>query len=59
VVPETGTEMIDGQIRQVLPSEPPHADEQCNIAYVIRPDAVPGYVASTELLTRVDRRHDR
>jgi hypothetical protein len=54
VEPETGTEMIDGAIRRVLPADPPHADEQCNIAYVIRPDVAPGYTASTELLTRVD-----
>jgi hypothetical protein len=58
VTPETGTEMIHGEIRRVLPAEPPHADQQCDIAYVIRADVVPGYVASTELLTRVDDESD-
>jgi hypothetical protein len=54
VEPEAGTELIGGEIRKALPAEPPHADEQCNIAYVIRSDVAPGYAASTELLTRVD-----
>jgi hypothetical protein len=58
VEPETGTEMLRGQVRKVLPAEPPHADEQCNIAYVIRSDVAPGYTASTELLTRVDNEAD-
>jgi hypothetical protein len=58
VKPETGTEMIRGQIRKALPAEPPHADRQCDIAYVIRSNVAPGYVASTELLTRMDRESD-
>jgi hypothetical protein len=58
VEPETGTEMIQGKLRKALPAEPPHADRQCDIAYVIRSDVAPGYVASTELLTRVERASD-
>jgi hypothetical protein len=58
VEPETGTEMIRGQIRKVLPAEPPHADEQCRIASVIATNVAPGYAASTELLTRVDEEAD-
>jgi hypothetical protein len=58
VEPETGTEMIRGQVRKALPAEPPHADRQCDIAYVIRSDVAPGYAASTELLTRVDDEAD-
>ena len=54
VRPETGTEMIRGEVRRVLPAESPHADRQCDIAYVLRSEVAPGYVASTELLTRVD-----
>jgi hypothetical protein len=54
VEPETGTEMIRGEIRKALPALPPHADEQCRIASVIGINVVPGYAASTELLTRVD-----
>jgi hypothetical protein len=58
VTPETGTEMIRGEVMKALPAEPPHADRQCDIAYVIRSDVAPGYVASTELLTRMDRESD-
>lgn len=58
VQPETGTEMIRGEVRRVLPAEPPHADRQCDLAYVIRSEVAPGYVASTELLTRVDGESD-
>jgi hypothetical protein len=54
VEPETGTEMIGGEVRNVLPAEPPHADEQCRIASVIATTVAPGYAASTELLTRFD-----
>ena len=54
VRPETGTEMIRGEVRRVLPAESPHADQQCDLAFVLRSGVAPGYVASTELLTRVD-----
>ena len=55
VEPETYQEMIDGQIIQVAPSDPPHADCQFDIAYVLRANVADGYVGSTELLTRVSR----
>jgi hypothetical protein len=58
VQPETGTEMIHGEIRRVMPAEPPHADQQCDIAYVIRAAVASGYVATTEMLTRVDHESD-
>jgi RNA polymerase-binding transcription factor DksA len=58
VEPETRTEMIDGEFRQALPGEPPHADTQCDVSYVIRANVVPGYVASTDLLTRVSEDSD-
>ena len=55
VEPETYQEMIDGEIMQVAPSDPPHADCQFDIAYVLRANVADGYVGSTELLTRVSR----
>ncbi len=58
VVPETGQEMIDGVIVEVAPSLPPHSDRQCDIAYVIRACTAPGYIASTELLTRASADND-
>ncbi|MCG8424042.1 MAG: Uma2 family endonuclease [Proteobacteria bacterium] len=58
VEPETYQEMIDGQIIQVAPSGPPHADRQFDIAYVLRANVADGYVGSTELLTRVSHDND-
>jgi hypothetical protein len=58
VQPETGTEMFRGEVRRVMPADPAHAQGQCNIAYVIQSDVARGYVASTELLTRVDHDSD-
>ena len=53
VEPETDREMIGGQVVKVAPSEPPHADRQVDIGYVLRANAAPDYVVSAELLTRV------
>ncbi len=53
VEPETGHEMLDGRVMEVAPAYAPHADQQCDLAYVLRAHVAPGYVASTELLTRV------
>ena len=58
VEPETYQEMIDGQVIQVAPSEPPHADRQFDIAYALRAHVADGYVGSTELLTRVSEHTD-
>ncbi|MCG8417808.1 MAG: Uma2 family endonuclease [Proteobacteria bacterium] len=58
VEPESDREMIDGQIIQVAPSGPPHADRQFDIAYVLRANVADGYVGSTELLTRVSHDND-
>ena len=52
VTPETGQEMLDGQVMRALPALPPHGDRQCDVSYVIRAFTAPAYVASTELLTR-------
>ena len=53
VEPETGREMLGGRVMEVAPADAPHADQQCDLAYVLRAHVAPGYVASTELLTRV------
>ncbi|MCG8416893.1 MAG: DUF3604 domain-containing protein [Proteobacteria bacterium] len=58
VEPETYQEMLDGQVIQVAPSEPPHADRQFDIAYSLRAHVADGYVGSTELLTRVSEHND-
>ncbi len=58
VEPETGREMLDGRVMEVAPADAPHADQQCDLAYVLRAHVAPGYVASTELLTRVADKSD-
>ena len=58
VTPETGQEMLDGQVMRALPALPPHGDRQCDVSYVIRAFTAPAYVASTELLTRTSATSD-
>ncbi|MCG8417970.1 MAG: Uma2 family endonuclease [Proteobacteria bacterium] len=58
VEPETDREMIDGQIIQVSPANPPHADRTVDISYVLRANVAPNYVASADLLTRVSDEND-
>jgi hypothetical protein len=57
-VPEAGEEYVDGVRYEVMGAEPEHADPQCQLAYVVRACVAPGYVASTELLTRSDQGSD-
>ena len=58
VEPETYQEMLDGQVRDLAPADPPHADQQFDLAYVLRAHVADGYVGSTELLTRVSEHND-
>ncbi len=58
VEPESGHEMIDGRVMEVTPADAPHADKQCDLVYVLRAHVAPGYVASTELLTRVSKQNN-
>jgi len=53
VEPETGKEMIGGEIVEVAPAELPHAGHQFDLGYVLRGNVAPGYRGATELLTRV------
>jgi Uma2 family endonuclease len=52
VEPETPVEMIRGRRVEVTPAKPPHADGQFKLSYVIGAHVRPGYVGSSELLTR-------
>ena len=54
VVPETTRdELVRGRKVIAQPAAPPHADRHAQVDYVIRAHAAPGYVASSDLLTRV------
>ncbi len=57
-IPEAGEEYIDGVRYEVMAGEPEHADPQCQLAYVVSACVASGYIASTELLTRVDQGSD-
>jgi hypothetical protein len=52
VKPETREEMIRGRRVLAMPAHPPHADRHFKLDYVLGPHIKPGYVGSTELLTR-------
>jgi hypothetical protein len=55
VVPETTREeMLDGRRLHAVPAEPQHGDPHCRLDFLIAAHAKPGYVGSTDLLTRVD-----
>jgi len=52
VQPETREERLHGRRLQALPANPEHGDEHTELDYLARGDLAPGYVASTDLLTR-------
>jgi hypothetical protein len=58
VEPETREEMIRGRRVVALPALGPHADRQCELSYVIRAHVRPGFVGSSELLTRASKDSD-
>src|SRR5689334_18211545 len=52
VEPETREEMVRGQRVIAMPARPPHADRHCELDYVIRAHVAPGYIPSSDMLTR-------
>ena len=52
VEPETRQEMLRGVLMEVQPANPPHAERQVDLAYVIRAHVAPGYIGADDLLTR-------
>jgi hypothetical protein len=59
VTPElTRDEMIRGRRVIAMPANPPHADRQLRLGYVIGAHVKPGFVGSAELLTRVSEGSD-
>jgi hypothetical protein len=49
---ETREEMVRGQLVIAAPALPPHADRHCELDYVIRAHVAPGYISSSDMLTR-------
>jgi hypothetical protein len=52
VRPETREEIIRGRRVMAMPANPPHADQQFGVGYVIGAHLKSGFVGSSELLTR-------
>jgi hypothetical protein len=50
--------MIRGRRVEAMPALPPHADRQFDLGYVIGAHVRPGYVGSSELLTRAGKGSD-
>jgi hypothetical protein len=51
-------EVVRGRRIQAMAANPPHADQQSRLDYLLNAHARPGYVVSTELLTRVGLKSD-
>lgn len=52
VKPETREEMVRGERVQAMPALPPHGDQHFRLDYVIGAHLRPGYIGSTDMLTR-------
>jgi hypothetical protein len=59
VEPEvTRDEIIGGRRVVAMPANPPHADQQSDLDYVLRAHKAPGYRTAADLLTRLDEDSD-
>ncbi len=59
VEPEvTRDEIIGGHRIVAMPANPPHADQQSRLDYILQALVAPGYIASADLLTRHDEESD-
>lgn len=56
--PETRDEIVRGRRVIAQPSLPPHGDRHCELDYVVRAHIRPGYISSTDLLTRTAAESD-
>lgn len=50
----TRDEIIGGRRVIALPANPPHANQQSDLDYVLRAHVAPGYLTAADLLTRLD-----
>src|SRR5689334_17918445 len=58
VQPETREEMVRGRRLVAMPAKPPHADRHFGLDYVLGGHVKPGWVGSTDLLTRTAKASD-
>lgn len=59
VVPETSREeMVRGEKILTMPANPPHAEQQQQLSYLIQSTTKSGFVGATDMLTRTSERSD-
>jgi hypothetical protein len=58
VEPESGREMLDGEVREALPAGPTHSRHHNQVDFVLRAYTAPEYGADTDLLTRLAIPHN-
>src|SRR5690606_3130170 len=58
VEPESRQEMVRGELISAMPANPAHGDPHARIDYVTTAHAAPGYIVSTDLLTRFGPKSD-
>lgn len=58
VEPESRQEMVRGELIEAMPANPAHADPHARLDYVTTAHAAPGYIVSTDLLTRFGPKSD-
>ena len=59
VVPETSREeMVRGEKIVVMPANPPHAEQQQRLSYVVQSSTKSGYIGATDMLTRTSAQSD-
>jgi hypothetical protein len=59
VEPEvTRDEIIEGRRIVAMPAKEPHGDQHAELQFVLRAQVAPGYLTSTDLLTRFDVKSD-
>jgi hypothetical protein len=58
VEPETRQEIVRGERMLAMPANPPHADRQSRLDFVLGGAVAPGFIVATELLTRTSESSD-
>ena len=58
VAPETRAELVGGEVLQASPALAPHGDSHSQLDYLLRANVAPGYVSSSDLLTRTSEGWD-
>ncbi len=58
VMPESGVEILEGELLMVPGADPPHAERHAALAYLLAAHTAPGFVATVDMLTRTSATSD-